>query len=323
VTTYEIGGLSPDVTHLFAVTAYDISGNESIFSNEVSLTRYSLDVNKQGTGSGTVTSTPPGIDCGTDCSEVYNVGKIITFSAIPDMGSQFNGWSEERCSGNGQCILTMSANTTITANFDIIPTPINPITVIAPNGGERIASGSIYSIQWSAPVEAVNFNLLYSRDNGITWQEIGPYRVTGNAYDVMIPVPNINLLECLVKVIGYDSSGMKVGEGISNTTFMIEVIRVITPLNNGILTSGFYYPIVWLTNATSKPVAESEIFYSIDVGDTWIPITRLPGNPLFYLWEVPSIWSSACKVGVRLKDADGEIIAKDDNDGTFVIQPYQ
>ena len=323
VTTYEIDGLTPEITYFFAVTAYDTSWNESEFSNEVSLTRYSLDVNKQGRGSGIVTSSPPGIDCGIDCSELYNVGRIITFSAIPDMGSQFNGWSDERCSGNGQCILTITANTTITANFDIIPTPISPITVTAPAGGESIASGSIYTIQWSAPMEAINFNLLYSLDNGVTWQEITPDPVTGNAYDWTAPAPDMNQRECLMKVIGYDASGMKAGEGISNTTFMIEVIRVITPLNDGILTSGVYYPIVWLTNATSRPVVESELFYSIDMAETWIPIATFPGNPGFYLWEVPFISSSTCKVWVKLKDAAGETIAKDRNNGTFTIQPYQ
>jgi len=319
VTTYEIHGLTPEITYFFAVTAYDTSWNESEFSNEVSLMRYSLDVNKQGIGSGTVISTPSGIDCGTDCSEVYNMGKIITFSAIPDMGSQFNGWSDERCSGNGQCILAITANTTITANFDMI----SPITITAPAGGERIASGSIYTIQWSAPMEAINFNLLYSLDNGVTWQEITPDPVTGNAYDWTVPAPNMNQRDCLVRVIGSDASGMKVAEGISNATFMIEVLRVITPLNDGILTSGVYYPIVWLTNATSEPVAESELFYSIDMAETWIPIATLPGNPGVYLWEVPFVWSSTCKVKVRLNDAARKREVRDVSNGTFTIQPYQ
>ena len=51
VTTYEIHGLTPEITYFFTVTAYDTSWNESEFSNEVSLTRYSLDVKKQGRGS--------------------------------------------------------------------------------------------------------------------------------------------------------------------------------------------------------------------------------------------------------------------------------
>ena len=33
-----------------------------------------LTVLKSGTGSGTVTSSPAGINCGSDCSEAYNPG---------------------------------------------------------------------------------------------------------------------------------------------------------------------------------------------------------------------------------------------------------
>jgi hypothetical protein len=321
VTTYTIDTLTPEVTYFFAVTAYDTSGNESEFSNEVSLARYSLDVNRQGTGSGTVTSSPPGINCGSDCSEAYNVGKIITLTAVPDAGSQFNGWSGQGCSGNGQCILTINANITITADF-IITTPVNPITVISPNGGERIASGSTYHIQWAGSVEAVKFDLLYSLDKGITWQEITSDLIADNSYYWMVPTPELNERECLVKVIGYDASGVKMGEGISNTTFMIEVIRILLPPNNEVLISGVYYPIVWLTNGTLRPVAESKLFYSLDMGDTWNPIATLPGNPGMYLWEVPFVSSGTCKVKVRLKDAAGERVARDNSNGTFIIQPY-
>jgi hypothetical protein len=70
-------------------------------------------------------------------------------------------------------------------------------------------------------------------------------------------------------------------------------------------------------------VAEAVLFYSIDMSETWILISRLPGNPGFYLWEVPYVWSSTCKVKVRLVDADGKIEVRDVSSGTFTIQPYQ
>jgi hypothetical protein len=40
-----------------------------------------LTVTKAGTGTGTVTSDPPGISCGTDCSEVYADGTVVTLTA--------------------------------------------------------------------------------------------------------------------------------------------------------------------------------------------------------------------------------------------------
>lgn len=47
------------------------------------LQQFTLLVNREGTGSGSVTSRPPGIDCGTDCEEVYLSGTQVTLMASP------------------------------------------------------------------------------------------------------------------------------------------------------------------------------------------------------------------------------------------------
>lgn len=78
---------------------------------------YTLDVNKTGAGTGTVTSSPSGIDCGGDCTEDYTENTIITLFAQADSGSEFTGWSGGGCSGTGSCPVTLTANTTITATF--------------------------------------------------------------------------------------------------------------------------------------------------------------------------------------------------------------
>src|SRR5204862_401115 len=54
-------------------------------------------------GSGTVTSTPAGISCGTDCSEPYASGTAVTLAATPAVGSVFSGWSGGGCTGTGAC----------------------------------------------------------------------------------------------------------------------------------------------------------------------------------------------------------------------------
>src|SRR5438552_3144464 len=51
-----------------------------------------LTVTKVGTGSGTVTSAPAGIYCGTDCSEIYGNGTVVILTAIAAPGSIFAGW---------------------------------------------------------------------------------------------------------------------------------------------------------------------------------------------------------------------------------------
>ena len=54
-----------------------------------------LTVNKTGAGTGTVTSDPLGINCGSICNASYNHGTSVTSTATADPGSTFAGWSGE------------------------------------------------------------------------------------------------------------------------------------------------------------------------------------------------------------------------------------
>ncbi len=83
------------------------------------LTTQTLDVSRGGTGAGTVTSSPAGIDCGVDCTEGYPYGTIVTLTAAPTVGSMFLGWSGGGCSGTGTCTTTIIAATAVTATFSL------------------------------------------------------------------------------------------------------------------------------------------------------------------------------------------------------------
>ena len=85
---------------------------------------FPLTVLKAGTGTGTVTSAPAGIDCGADCSESYTQGSVITLTPTPDAGSTFTGWSGA-CTGTGACVVTMNASQSVTATFDTQTFPLN------------------------------------------------------------------------------------------------------------------------------------------------------------------------------------------------------
>jgi Divergent InlB B-repeat domain len=77
-----------------------------------------LTVSRSGTGSGTVTSIPSGIDCGTTCQANFDDGTSVTLHASAASGSSFTGWSGGGCLGTGDCTLTMDAAKSVTASFD-------------------------------------------------------------------------------------------------------------------------------------------------------------------------------------------------------------
>jgi hypothetical protein len=72
-------------------------------------------------GPGTVTSSPEGISCGTDCSEAYNYNPDsdteVTLTATPDSHATFAGWSGACTGAQTTCTLTMDANKSVTATF--------------------------------------------------------------------------------------------------------------------------------------------------------------------------------------------------------------
>src|SRR5207245_590459 len=88
---------------------------------------YTLTVTKAGSGSGTVASSPAGIDCGAMCSAAFASGTQVTLTAVPASGSVFGSWSGAGCSGTGSCVVTMNAAQSVTATF--LPNPSQAQTV--------------------------------------------------------------------------------------------------------------------------------------------------------------------------------------------------
>lgn len=120
VTSYVDGSLTTGTTYCYRVSAYNSAG-QSAYSNEAcaaaaSPTLYSVNITTSGTGSGTVASSPNGINCGSTCSASFASGTSIALSATPASGSTFTGWSGA-CMGTAACTLIVDAAKSVTATF--------------------------------------------------------------------------------------------------------------------------------------------------------------------------------------------------------------
>jgi hypothetical protein len=77
----------------------------------------SLTVAIAGTGSGTILSTPPGINCPSTCSAVFPTNAAVTLTENPATNNMFSSWSGA-CSGASTCSLTLAVSDTVTATFE-------------------------------------------------------------------------------------------------------------------------------------------------------------------------------------------------------------
>ncbi|MFL5900095.1 MAG: InlB B-repeat-containing protein [Solirubrobacterales bacterium] len=124
-----------------------LSKSEGVTANFDLIPKYALTVKKTGLGTGTVISSPSGINCGSECSAEYYEGTEVTLSQEASPGSKFTGWGGA-CSGTGTCKVTMSAAKEVTANFDKIPGPTNRRTITltkTPAGNAGAGLGSVSS----------------------------------------------------------------------------------------------------------------------------------------------------------------------------------
>jgi hypothetical protein len=78
--------------------------------------RPTVSVDFAGSGSGSVSSVPSGINCSANCAAQFDLGTQLTLSAVATGGSTFSGWSGA-CTGTGSCVINVAAAASVTATF--------------------------------------------------------------------------------------------------------------------------------------------------------------------------------------------------------------
>ncbi len=139
---------------------------------------YVLEIKKAGDGSGSVSSTPSGISCGSTCSKEYDHGAVVRLTARTDAGSAFSGWSGA-CDADGKVVMNgdKSCTATFTAKrYTLAPTAgsngsISPGTdqiveygesqtfTITPDSGFRIEDVRVDGVSQGAQGEFVFSNV--------------------------------------------------------------------------------------------------------------------------------------------------------------------
>lgn len=115
---------------------------------------------------GSVTSSPGGIDCGTTCTRLYADGTAVTLEAHPAAGSSFLGWGGCDSSDGLRCTVALGSDKTVAAAFGPgSPGPLRirgvavhgeaaTLRVAVPTAGELTASSPRLQPASALPIQA-------------------------------------------------------------------------------------------------------------------------------------------------------------------------
>jgi phospholipase C len=92
--------------------------------------KFQLTVSIPTANSGTVTSTPAGINCPSTCAVKFKQNTKVTLTASAANDYSFSGWGGGTCSGTNPCEVTLTANTSVSATFTKNPATITSLNHI-------------------------------------------------------------------------------------------------------------------------------------------------------------------------------------------------
>lgn len=79
---------------------------------------YKLSVAGPASGTGTITSSPSGINCPGTCAADFMAGTNVTLTAAPAANYSFTGWGGA-CSGTSSCVVAMTGSESVNATFTV------------------------------------------------------------------------------------------------------------------------------------------------------------------------------------------------------------
>lgn len=105
------------------------------------------------------------------------------------------------------------------------------VLVTSPNGGEKIAAGTAYEIQWTGLTDEVKYAVKYSLDGGIKWQTVAA-SVKGKSRLWNVPKPTTTKTKCLIRVLAYNTQGSVLRSDDSDQPFTIQSVKLSDFISN-------------------------------------------------------------------------------------------
>jgi len=236
----DVGNVTQATLHVskkkyyISLTAYDIHGNESDFSNEVS---WPIQVFQPNGGEIFHPFDSCWIQWSADSEAVsfrlsYSLNDGKEWNTIQEnvTGNSYN-WTVPTLPGNRRkCLVRVEGYDASGKKFKSDKSEghfaIEVVKLLSPNeSGEILYSGGTYPISWEVyetlnPVAQVE--LFYTKDGGATWNLIDSFVDASRNHNWVVPTVKNAKSECKVKVVLKDVDGRTLGSDSSNSFFTIQ-----------------------------------------------------------------------------------------------------
>jgi hypothetical protein len=194
-------------------------------------------------------------------------------------------------------------------------------TVISPNGGETWLGGTNQLIKWrTTGASFARYRVLFSQNGGSSYLDTIVHNIPPTESTYLWLTPLINNATCRVKVQILDALGNLVSEDASNGNFSIQTVIVVSPNGGEVWPGGSNQTIKW---RTSNNLNLSHYRLLLSRGN-FIDSDTIAHNVSFsestYLWFIPAINVSTCRLKVQVLDSLNNIICQEASDGYFTIR---
>jgi hypothetical protein len=214
-----INGLAPNTTYYYLIETVNSNGTNFSTTMSFKTSDYTLAINKQGTGTGTVNYT---------LSSVNGVPAYV-FTATPAPGSIFTGWSGTFSgTANPYYIYNVSQNLTIYATFMI---PTSQTINVGSSGNGTISPSGPLSVNYGS---SQTFSIIPSTGSSIIKVNVDGQSVVvaGNSYTI----PNITAPHTIFAFFTSTSciplpDGDVNGDGVVNVTDALLTLRAAVGLD--------------------------------------------------------------------------------------------
>jgi len=139
-------------------------------------------------------------------------GSIVAWGSNEDV---WGNWIGQATPPEGTDFVAIAAGNSY--SLAIRETGPGELTLIKPNGGEKLIAGRIYTIEWQSSGSINQVLIEYSDSNGVSWTAVAPANAGNNRrYNWL--VPTVNSQECLVRISDASEPGVS---DVSDAVFTI------------------------------------------------------------------------------------------------------